>query len=207
MHCMKPWFVYILRCSDGTLYTGVTNDLERRLDKHNQGRGAKYTRSRRPAKFLYFKKCESRSSALREESALKKLSRKNKMALVKRSRIESAEKPRSLSTKLFQVVNEGFVCDHCGAQVFASTCGTPRNHCPFCFFSKHVDIHVGDRANPCKGMLKPIGVIADSRKNYIIVHKCLKCGERMHSKAMPTKDIQPDNFELIIELSTHPIHQ
>lgn len=77
-----PWFVYILECRDGSLYTGVTNDIARRLQQHNDGNGARYTRSRRPVRLRYHEQCDSRSTALLRECALRLLSRKEKDALL-----------------------------------------------------------------------------------------------------------------------------
>jgi putative endonuclease len=77
-----PWFVYILECRDGSLYTGVTNDIERRLQQHNDGTGARYTRSRRPVRLRYHEICENRSAALLRECSLRLLSRKEKDALL-----------------------------------------------------------------------------------------------------------------------------
>ena len=77
-----PWFVYILECNDGSLYTGVTNNIERRVQQHNDGDGARYTRSRRPVRLRYHETCESRSAALLRECALRLLSRKEKDALL-----------------------------------------------------------------------------------------------------------------------------
>lgn len=77
-----PWFVYILECSDGSLYTGVTNNIERRVQQHNDGTGARYTRSRRPVRLRYHETCESRSAALLRECSLRLLSRKEKDALL-----------------------------------------------------------------------------------------------------------------------------
>lgn len=74
-------YVYILRCADGTLYTGWTTDLNRRLAAHNAGTGAKYTRSRRPVALLYSEECASRGAALRRENAVKRLTRAQKLAL------------------------------------------------------------------------------------------------------------------------------
>ena len=65
------YFVYLLRCSDGTLYTGCTNNLDRRLAAHNAGKGTKYTRSRRPVALVYWEQAADRSAALRRESAIK----------------------------------------------------------------------------------------------------------------------------------------
>jgi putative endonuclease len=79
---MKVWFVYILRCRDGTLYTGVTVDLERRLAAHRLGVGAKYTRSRRPVTLAYHERQPDRSRALKREAALRRLGRAAKLALI-----------------------------------------------------------------------------------------------------------------------------
>lgn len=76
------WFVYIVECRDNSLYTGITNDLERRLIQHNDGTGARYTRSRRPVRMRYTERCESRSAALVRECAVRLLSPKEKRALV-----------------------------------------------------------------------------------------------------------------------------
>lgn len=74
--------VYILRCSDGTLYTGWTNDMTKRLKSHNSGQGAKYTRSRLPAVPVYIEYLPSRSQALKREAAVKKLTRAGKLKLI-----------------------------------------------------------------------------------------------------------------------------
>lgn len=74
-------YVYILKCSDDTLYTGYTNDLEKRIKTHNAKKGAKYTRGRTPVKLLYFEEFEDKSSALKREIAIKKLSREKKLKL------------------------------------------------------------------------------------------------------------------------------
>jgi predicted GIY-YIG superfamily endonuclease len=75
------WTLYILRCSDGSFYAGITNDLERRLNQHRDGRASRYTRSRRPVTVVYRESCESRSHALKRECAVKALSRKEKEKL------------------------------------------------------------------------------------------------------------------------------
>jgi putative endonuclease len=78
------WFVYILKCSDDTLYTGITIDLNRRVDEHNSSpKGAKYTRIRRPLELLYFEEVKDKSSASKREIEIKKLSRAQKLELVK----------------------------------------------------------------------------------------------------------------------------
>ena len=75
------YVVYILRCGDGSLYTGVTTDLERRLREHNSGRGAKYTRSRLPVAPVYWEKAPDKPTALRRELAIKAMTRKEKLEL------------------------------------------------------------------------------------------------------------------------------
>lgn len=78
-----PWFVYMVHCSDGTLYTGVTTNLNRRLEEHNTGAaGAKYTRARRPVMLKWFERCESRSSASKREAEIKKLDREQKLRII-----------------------------------------------------------------------------------------------------------------------------
>ncbi len=79
---MKKWFVYILRCADGTLYTGSTDDVDRRMAVHNSGKGAKYTRGRTPVEVVYTEECESHSIALKREYAIKQLSRQEKIELI-----------------------------------------------------------------------------------------------------------------------------
>lgn len=76
-------YVYIVRCSDGTLYTGWTTDVQNRLKAHNSGHGAKYTRSRRPVELVYYESLESRSAALRREAEIKKMSRQDKLFLIR----------------------------------------------------------------------------------------------------------------------------
>ena len=78
----RRWWVYLLRCRDGTLYTGSTTDLARRLAQHNAGTASKYTRSRRPVAMVYRESAGSHGDALRREIAIKKLSRAAKDALV-----------------------------------------------------------------------------------------------------------------------------
>ena len=76
------YYVYLLRCGDGTLYAGYTNDLQRRLAVHNAGKGAKYTRGRRPVELVYWESFSNKSSALKREYAIKQCTRKEKLALI-----------------------------------------------------------------------------------------------------------------------------
>ncbi|MCM3880990.1 MAG: GIY-YIG nuclease family protein [Vicinamibacterales bacterium] len=75
-------FVYIVRCADGTFYTGYARDPKKRAKVHNAGKGAKYTAGRRPVRLIYSESCESRSAALKREHELKRLTRKQKQRLV-----------------------------------------------------------------------------------------------------------------------------
>ncbi len=77
-------YMYVVECSDRTLYTGYTTDLERRIKTHNSGKGAKYTRHRRPVKLLYSERFPDKSSAMKAEAAFKKKSRKEKLDYIER---------------------------------------------------------------------------------------------------------------------------
>jgi len=76
------YFVYVLQCNDRTLYTGITNDIDKRLKAHSSGKGAKYTRRRLPVRLLYREEHPNKSSALKRELEIKRLSRKEKIELV-----------------------------------------------------------------------------------------------------------------------------
>ncbi len=75
------WYLYILRCGDGTLYTGITTDVDKRLETHRSGKGAKYTRGRGPLELLYREVCGTHADALRREMDVKKLTRTEKLVL------------------------------------------------------------------------------------------------------------------------------
>ena len=76
-------YVYIVQCKDGSLYTGWTTDVEKRVTAHNAGTGAKYTKARRPVELVYYEALESKSEALKREAAIKKLTRAEKLELIK----------------------------------------------------------------------------------------------------------------------------
>lgn len=76
------WYVYILECSDKTLYTGITTNLSKRLNQHNKGIGSKYTFARKPVKYIYSEKCPDQSSATKRELEIKGLTRKKKIELI-----------------------------------------------------------------------------------------------------------------------------
>ena len=76
------WKVYILRCGDGSLYTGITTDVDKRLDSHRCGKGAKYTRGRGPLELVYTEECDDHSAALKREYAIKSLTREEKLEMI-----------------------------------------------------------------------------------------------------------------------------
>ena len=95
----------------------------------------------------------------------------------------------------FKVIDEEFECENCNKKVpkLGYSC---RNHCPYCLHSKHVDIDPGDRSETCHGTLEPVGIEINSKKGYVIVFKCKKCGAIRKNKAA-----EDDNMNLIIKLS------
>lgn len=97
----------------------------------------------------------------------------------------------------FTKIDEAFICENCGKQVepLGYTC---RDHCPVCLHSKHVDINPGDRLEECQGSLEPVGLEIDSKKGYVIIYRCKKCGKMKKNKA--AKD---DDMELLIRLSAN----
>ena len=96
--------------------------------------------------------------------------------------------------KKFNMIDEEFICLNCGNKVDKLNV-TARDHCNNCLYSLHVDINPGDRKNPCKGLLEPIG-IEKYRDTYKIIYKCTRCG-MLHKNIMATDD----NMDKIIELS------
>ncbi len=96
--------------------------------------------------------------------------------------------------KLFTKNDNSFICEHCNKQVFPLIYSS-RDHCPYCLYSKHVDINPGDRLNTCGGLLKPIG-IEKYKDTYKILYQCEKCKEK--HKNIVAKD---DDMNMIIEIS------
>lgn len=101
--------------------------------------------------------------------------------------------------KKFVEIDESFICENCGKKVepLGYSC---RNHCPYCLYSKHVDINPGDRAETCHGLLEPIGIETNQRKGYMIVYRCQKCGAIRKNVAA-----RDDSMKQIIKLSTQPL--
>ena len=95
----------------------------------------------------------------------------------------------------FTEIDEEFTCENCGKHVpkLGYSC---RNHCPYCLHSKHVDVNPGDRAEECHGDLVPVGAEIDSKKGYVIIFKCKKCGKIRRNKAA-----EDDDMDLIIKLT------
>lgn len=96
--------------------------------------------------------------------------------------------------KRFSMKDEEFICENCGLNV-SKLSYTARDHCPYCLYSKHVDINPGDRLNECHGLLKPIG-IEKYKNTYKIIYKCCKCNQ-LHKNIMANDD----DFDKIINLS------
>ena len=94
--------------------------------------------------------------------------------------------------RLFQKRKENFVCDNCGHKVTGTGY---TNHCPKCLYSKHVDVNPGDRKEICQGLMQPIAV-EQKHGEYIILHKCLKCGVLRRNKSVPA-----DDFNKLISLA------
>lgn len=86
-------YIYILQCADHTLYCGWTNHLDKRLEAHNAGRGAKYTRGRRPVTLVYYEEFATKEEALKREAAVKKLTRQEKLELIQNHPVWKAQEP------------------------------------------------------------------------------------------------------------------
>lgn len=105
-----------------------------------------------------------------------------------------------MGRKNFIKNNESFVCENCGEHVTPLKNGSCRNHCPFCFYSKHVDDIPGDRESTCGGLMEPVAYSQNSKKGYIITHRCIKCGKEINNKLAFDDPVQPDDFDYFIEL-------
>ena len=99
------------------------------------------------------------------------------------------------------VRNEGFVCEHCEANVRPLARGSSRNHCPQCLWSKHVDIVPGDRAACCGGLMAPVAIHQDARRKWMIVYRCVRCGTIRRNKAALDDPVQSDSFQRLLEVA------
>lgn len=104
--------------------------------------------------------------------------------------------------KDFKPLNEGFKCGNCGKTVEPVVYGgSYRNHCPYCLFSLHLDFDTpGDRKSDCGGLMKPIGVFTRKSGEYVVVHKCLRCGFERYNRIAGD-----DDFDLVTSLATVPV--
>ena len=102
-----------------------------------------------------------------------------------------------MNTKRFQKRVEDFVCEHCGTRVGGSGY---TNHCPKCLWSKHVDVYPGDRANPCQGLMDPIGYENDGKKGFVLRFVCRLCRQMTRNIAAHEDPLMPDNYEQILKL-------
>ena len=107
---------------------------------------------------------------------------------------------KKMEDKRFQMNDSGFICRNCGMEVKPLGV-TSRDHCPKCLCSIHIDINPGDRANDCLGLLRPVQVLPDPKKGYIIVYRCEKCGGTVRNKAAYPAKVQPDDINLLIRLT------
>ena len=108
--------------------------------------------------------------------------------------------PGLMEEKRFRKNDDSFVCANCG-KVVEPLGYSSRNHCPFCLCSLHVDVNPGGRANGCGGLLVPIRAETDPKKGYIIIHKCMKCGEIRRNRAAHEAKVQPDDLKKLIKLT------
>ncbi|MFH1252968.1 MAG: RNHCP domain-containing protein [Candidatus Uhrbacteria bacterium] len=91
--------------------------------------------------------------------------------------------------------NDAFSCERCRHSVEPLSNGSFRNHCPFCLWCKHVDIVPGDREETCRGLMEPVRIEKHTKKGWMVVHKCLKCGKEQRNKTAPD-----DNLDLLLSL-------
>jgi predicted GIY-YIG superfamily endonuclease/DNA-directed RNA polymerase subunit RPC12/RpoP len=178
----KRWHFYIMRERSGRFSTGVTNEPDR-IDG-----------------VAHLECCRDRTAAIKREDQVRRLARRKHRTLIEAAVMSMCE-DGELPDKLYRVVNEGFVCINCGASVEPTRHDAPRNHCPFCLHSRHVDVQPGDRKNPCGGLLVPVGVETSGSKGYVILYRCERCGETTRAKAALKTPVQPDDFDKIVELS------
>jgi len=107
------WTVYLLRCSDRSLYCGISNDVKSRLRAHQAGKGAKYTRGRLPLKLVYTEEVSSKSAALKRELRIKKLSKKEKEFMVKNSPTDIGRCPKCGGTDIIMFDSDNDICEEC----------------------------------------------------------------------------------------------
>lgn len=109
-----------------------------------------------------------------------------------------------MENKRFKKNDQSFICQNCQFEVLPLGYSS-RNHCPRCLYSIHVDVNPGDRDNECRALMRPLKVEYDSKKGYIILHKCTKCGEIKRNVAANEAKVQPDDIKLLIKLTAGTI--
>jgi DNA-directed RNA polymerase subunit RPC12/RpoP len=107
-----------------------------------------------------------------------------------------------MEEKRFQKNDQAFTCLVCGYEVPKSGV-TSRDHCPRCLTSLHVDCNPGDRANPCRGILRPVSAQPHPKKGFTVIYRCEKCGKTVRNKAVLTGN-DPDDTDLLIRLTAAP---
>jgi len=124
------WYVYMVECSDGTIYTGISNNVSKRLKTHNNGKGAKYTKTRLPVVLKWLEACNDRSDASKVEHKIKKLTRKQKLKLINNNnmvKLTSLEESNSINRKQYEnkyaPVPNGISCPDCGEELVDSRPG------------------------------------------------------------------------------------
>ncbi len=100
-----------------------------------------------------------------------------------------------MEQKRFTKNDAGFVCEHCGREV-APLGYTSRDHCPYCLYSKHVDVLPGDRSNSCQGLLRPVQTLPRDTRGFVILYRCESCGETHRNTAA-----RDDDSDLLIRLT------
>ena len=103
--------------------------------------------------------------------------------------------------KRFTKNDDGFVCQNCRKEVLPLEYSS-RDHCPYCLYSLHVDVMPGDRANPCRGLLRPVSAAPDPKKGFVIEYRCEKCGGSARCRAALGRG-QSDNMDRLIALTVH----
>ncbi len=102
-------YTYIVECNDGTLYTGWTNRLEERIQSHNEGTGAKYTRARLPVRLVYYEEYATKQEAMKREYAIKCLRRKDKLILIEKQSVEMKDKCGKISDRISKTMGKSYI--------------------------------------------------------------------------------------------------
>jgi uncharacterized protein (TIGR02453 family) len=165
----QAWYVYILRCADGSLYTGIARDLEQRLAQHNGKRGAAYTRSRRPVRVVYQEQASDRSAALRREWAIKQLHREEKLELIM-AKAKNGESGKTKDTGRFTSIRPAAIRFLTGLK--------KRNSKPW--FEANRAVYETEVRGPLKALVEEVDVllarvapeiVGDPRRSIFRIHR------------------------------------